>query len=53
MYEIIVVSNFKVDVRNFPNDINITAIMMNGIIGELLYAGVSAAKYEIVALQPL
>ena len=49
MYEIIVVTNFKVDVRNFPNDINITVIMMNGIIGEQLYAGVSAAKYEIVA----
>ena len=49
MYEIIVVSNFTFDLIGFPSDAEITTIVMNGSVGEFLFAGIKAAKYEIIS----
>ena len=48
-YEIIVVSNFTFNLIGFPSDAEITTIVMNGSVGEFLFAGIKAAKYEIIS----
>lgn len=49
LFEVVVVSNFKVEVSNFPQDFRITTLLMEGTLGERLYAGIKSAKYEIIA----
>jgi len=48
-FEIIIISNFEIDIKNLHSDISITSIVMNGTIGEFLYHGILMAKNEIVA----
>lgn len=48
MFEVIVVSNFGINVANIPNDLDLTNIIMNGNVGEFLCSALEAAKYEIV-----
>ena len=47
--EVIVVSNFELDDNLFKGDIAISSIVMDGTIGEFLYAGVKAAKFDVIA----
>jgi len=47
--EVIVVSNFELDDSLFKGDIAISSIVMDGTVGEFLYAGVKAAKFDIIA----
>lgn len=48
-FEIVVISNFHVDVSRFDTSCEIRAVLMDGSIGEFLYKGLSTAKYDIVA----
>jgi len=49
-YEIIVIKNYNDDiVDDFINKNNIKNILMDGTVGEFLYAGVSASKGEIIS----
>jgi len=48
-FEVIIVSNFKLDDSLFNKGIAISSIVMDGTIGEFLYAGVKAAKFDIIA----
>ncbi len=48
MFEVIVVSNFGINIANIPKDLDLTNIIMNGNAGEFLCAALEAAKYEIV-----
>ena len=47
--EVIVVSNFELDDSLFKGDIAISSIVMDGTVGEFLYAGVNAAKFDVIA----
>jgi len=47
--EVIVVSNFELDDSLLKGDIAISSIVMDGTVGEFLYAGVNAAKFDIIA----
>lgn len=49
MYEIIVVSNFTFNLIGFPSDAEVTTIVMNGSVGQFLFAGIKAAKYKIIS----
>lgn len=49
MFEIIVVSNFYVDVSRFGQNSKIRTILMDGDMGEYLFTGLSIAKYDIIA----
>ena len=46
--EVIVVSNFKIDLNPNKRGIEVCNIVMEGSVGEFLYAGINAAKYEII-----
>ena len=48
-YEIVVVSNFYVDVSRFDPSCEIRNVLMDGTIGEFLFTGLSTAKYDIIA----
>jgi len=48
-FEVIVVSNFKLDDSLFNKGMAISSIVMDGTIGEFLYSGVKAAKFDIIA----
>lgn len=48
MFEVIVVSNFDINIANIPKDIDLTNIIMNGNVGEFLFSALKVAKYEIV-----
>jgi glycosyltransferase involved in cell wall biosynthesis len=48
-FEVIVVSNFELDGHLFNNKIAISSIVMDGTIGEFLYAGVKASKSDSIA----
>lgn len=48
-FEIIVVSNFAVDFSVFEPNHEIRNVLMEGTIGEFLFAGLHNAKYDIVA----
>jgi len=48
-FEVIVVSNFKLDDSLFNKGMAISSIVMDGTVGEFLYAGVNAAKFDIIA----
>ena len=45
-FEIIIVSNFVV---NIDGKFQVTNILMDGTMGEFIYAGMMKARYEIVA----
>ncbi len=49
-YEILIIKNFKdVTIDDFINKNNINNILMDGTIGEFLYAGINASKGKIVS----
>lgn len=48
-YEIIVIKNFEDNINSFINEMNINNILMDGTMGEFLYAGVKTSKGEILA----
>ena len=48
-YEIIVISNFDVDVSQFDPEYEIRTVFMDGTIGEFLFRGINMAKYNIIA----
>jgi len=48
-FEVIVVSNFELDSSLFNYNVAISSIVMDGTIGEFLYAGIKAAKFDIIA----
>lgn len=48
-FEIIVVSNFNVNVSDFGPNFEIKTVLMDGTIGEFLFTALKAAKYDIVA----
>ena len=47
-FEIIVVSNFYVNVSHFDKSNKIRTFLMDGEMGEFLFAGLSKAKYNVV-----
>lgn len=48
-YEVIVITNFKIELNMFSPDLQISSIVMEGTIGEFLYAGVEMSRYELIA----
>jgi glycosyltransferase involved in cell wall biosynthesis len=48
-YELIVVSNYNLEFDQFLTKIPIFNIVMEGNVGEFLYAGIRKAKYDLVA----
>jgi len=48
-FEIILISNFEVNTKNFHTDVPIRSLVMNGTVGEFLYQGISMARNEIIA----
>ena len=48
-FEIVVVSNFYVDVSGFDPNCKIRTVLMDGTMGEFLFTGLNTAKYDIVA----
>jgi glycosyltransferase involved in cell wall biosynthesis len=48
-YEIILVTNFNIDLTNYKVGCQLKSILMDGSIGEFLYAGVLAATYSVIA----
>ena len=48
-YEIVVVSNFYVDVSGFDSNCEIRTVLMDGTMGERLFTGLNTAKYDIIA----
>lgn len=48
-FEIVVISNFHVDVSRFNTSCEIRAVLMDGSMGEFLYKGLNTAKYDILA----
>jgi glycosyltransferase involved in cell wall biosynthesis len=49
LVELIVVTNFELDSNLFSKGIKISSIVMDGTIGEFLYAGVIASKSDVIA----
>lgn len=47
--EVIIISNFEVDFKQNEGGIRVRNIVMEGTVGEFLFAGINAAKYEIIA----
>ncbi len=47
--EIIVISNFHVDVPRFDTNCEIRTFLMDGSIGEFLFTGINMARYDIIA----
>lgn len=48
-YELIVVTNFHMELDHFSPNLDISSIMMDGAVGEFIYAGIKASKYEIIS----
>ncbi len=48
-YEIVLVTNFSIDLANYQVDYQLKSIVMDGSIGEFLYAGIMATTYTIIA----
>ena len=48
-YEIILITNYQDTVNSFINEMKVNNILMDGTIGEFLYAGVKASNGEILA----
>ena len=48
-YELIIVSNYKLETDQFSTKIPIFNIVMEGNVGEFLYAGIRKAKYDLIA----
>jgi len=47
-FEVIVVSNFKLEDSLFNKGMAISSIVTDGTVGELIYSGVKAAKFDII-----
>lgn len=47
--ELIIVSNFNLELEQFPTGIPVLNLVMEGTVGEYLYAGIKMAKYDIIA----
>jgi glycosyltransferase involved in cell wall biosynthesis len=48
MFEVIVVTNFKVELGEIPSDFQLSIINIDGTIGEFLYNGFLAAKFDLI-----
>ena len=48
-FEIVVVTNFSVDLVNYQADYQLKSILMDGNIGEFLYTGIIATTHPIIA----
>lgn len=48
-YEIIIVSNYNIELDQFPKNMPISVIIMEGTVGEFLFAGIKKAKYDLIA----
>ena len=48
-FEVIIVSNFEVSRSHCPPDLQVSNVLMGGTMGEFLYAGIIAAKSDIIA----
>ena len=49
LFEIITVSNFALDIKDISGKFQVSSIVIEGTIGEFLYAGIKRARYGIVA----
>ena len=49
MFEVILVTNFEFNLGHYLSDVSISSIVMDGTIGEFLYAGIKLAKFDLIA----
>ncbi len=47
--ELIIVSNYNIELNQFPTNMPISIIVMEGTVGEFILAGIKRAKYDLIA----
>lgn len=47
-YEIIIISNFPINIESSKDERKITVVVMDGTVGQFLYKGICVAKYDII-----